>query len=98
LARSWSREVFCGPPKTVLWADAQVSLARETFLNDEDVESAQGTLNFPNKEVSWTRAVTALGAPNLYSVRLSASWSESGKPQSFEKEFYAYKKDLSRGI
>lgn len=84
--------------RTVLWSEAQASLARETLLRDEFVESANGTLNFSNKELAWQREATALETRNLYSIRLSTSWSESGKPQRFEKEFYVYKKDLSQGL
>ncbi len=79
--------------KVILWSQEQVEMAREALLSDE-LESKSGVLEAPNKEFEWRQDVVPMEGPNLYKVDLSLSWTESGKPLTFQKSVYVYQKDL----
>ena len=83
--------------KMILWTEEQSALAREALLRDELESSKGGALVLGGKEFSWQQTSQMLPEPNLYAIKLSASWAESGRPQTLQKEIYAYKRDLSQG-
>ena len=79
--------------KVSLWSQEQVDRAREALLRDE-LESKSGTLEAKNKDFQWRQDVVPMDGHNLYKLDLSMSWTESGKPLTFQKSVYIYQKDL----
>ena len=82
--------------KVMVWADEQAQLARQSMLMDESESSKNGTLEAPNKQFSWNQRLEGLGSPNLYQLSLNVSWTESGKPFTFERSQYIYHEDPSQ--
>jgi hypothetical protein len=84
--------------KTMVWANDQIAVSREALIRDEmSAGSDKGVLTRSGKEYSWTREVGSIEGPNLYAVHFLASWTEGGRPLSFDREIYVYRPDLSQG-
>ena len=80
------------------WAGQESAKAREMLLfsKDSSTSSQSGVVDLDGKSFEWTRDVQSLSGPNLYSVHVSARWTEGGRPFEFHNEIYGYKKDPSQ--
>lgn len=88
---------YSGTLKIVVWTEEQAAHAREALLRDQLAGSEAAVLEFDGRPYDWRQETDMEPTPNLYSIRQTVSWSESGRPQTFQKEFYAYRKDASQG-
>ncbi len=82
------------------WAGQESAKMRESFLFSQDSAAGgqSGTLDLDGKSIQWTRNIEPLSGLDLYAVRISAEWTEAGRPLEFHHEIYGYKKDLSQII
>lgn len=83
--------------RAMVWSLEQEERGREMVLKSEQ-KGASGSLDTAGKPIQWQSAVQSGEEPNLYSVRLSASWSEGGRPMNFQKELYVYQRDASQTL
>ena len=85
--------------KLMDWMNAQSSKTKESLLYfdgaPEGAGGGEGSLG--GKSFSWSSEVQPLGPPDLYSIRYTVRWTESGKPAELKNEQYAYKKDSFLG-
>ena len=80
--------------RAIAWSEQKWAASREALLRDELASSEEGSLSLPGKDFQWSLGSDELET-DLYSIRLSLRWTESGKPLAYEKESYVYKRDLS---
>ena len=83
--------------KAMVWMNQECARTKEELLYSEGGEPANegGTVEISGKSFPWSRDVLPAGGPNLYAIRMSMRWTESGKPVDLKSEWYAYKKDIS---
>ena len=74
------------------WAQNKLWEAREllVYSDPSELSSDQGSVEAGGRTYRWDLDVKSL-AENLYSVRLSVKWLESGVPVSLNREIYAFK-------
>jgi hypothetical protein len=76
------------------WLNEASAAARgQALYTEEGIAAGSGTANVGSKDFDWKREVES-PSENLFAIRYTAQWTESGRPFELKRESYAFKKDL----